>query len=291
MFVFEEKTLQRLEELIGLIEKYIGNRNLNRQFAQESWDYITVLCREMKNLIPETMKRVGHGISLGEFKGSIDFGKLRTELLKIVSNWRTTSQMNEKQMIIDALNKANQNDKKAAKLLGISRRTLLKKVKEYNLQSSTFPIPDLNDFSSDLTHRYFMIQPEVEGSFYFQRDNSFLWMGNQAITGRELCISGHPYMFYHREIVEWLSGLVPHLIDTTSVALRDDENRFVPDHYFEIVAKPIVGFIELPVVDLPEVFRIQRHANCVFFHSNLLGSFRARFPAASATFRLPSLIM
>jgi DNA-binding NtrC family response regulator len=45
----------------------------------------------------------------------------------------TISQMTEKQMIIDALNKTNQNRTKAAVLLGISRRTLQNKIKEYGL--------------------------------------------------------------------------------------------------------------------------------------------------------------
>jgi DNA-binding NtrC family response regulator len=45
----------------------------------------------------------------------------------------TISQMTEKQMIMDALNKTNQNRTKAAELLGISRRTLQNKIKEYGL--------------------------------------------------------------------------------------------------------------------------------------------------------------
>jgi len=45
----------------------------------------------------------------------------------------TISHLTEKQMIIEALNKMGQNRTRAARLLGISRRTLQNKIKEYGL--------------------------------------------------------------------------------------------------------------------------------------------------------------
>jgi len=56
-----------------------------------------------------------------------------TEASTLKEKIETLSQVTEKQMIIDALNKTNQNRTQAAKLLGISRRTLQNKIKEYGL--------------------------------------------------------------------------------------------------------------------------------------------------------------
>ncbi len=50
------------------------------------------------------------------------------------------SRVTEKQMILDALNRTNQNRTRAAELLGISRRTLQNKIKEYGLYVSSCDI-------------------------------------------------------------------------------------------------------------------------------------------------------
>jgi transcriptional regulator with PAS, ATPase and Fis domain len=73
---------------------------------------------------------------------SISLDQVPSEIRGVVSTTKTSdlkatldtlSQVTEKQMIIDALNKTNQNRTSAAKLLGISRRTLQNKIKEYGL--------------------------------------------------------------------------------------------------------------------------------------------------------------
>jgi DNA-binding NtrC family response regulator len=56
-----------------------------------------------------------------------------TEASTLPEKMHIFSSMTEKQMIKDALNKTNQNRTRAAKLLGISRRTLQNKIKEYGL--------------------------------------------------------------------------------------------------------------------------------------------------------------
>ncbi len=283
--MFEEKALQQLEELIGLIERYFADQDLRLKIPKERWVCFSALCKEIERIIPETMRSISHGVSPTPCEDWVYFDQLHKQLLKIVSNWRATSQMSEKRMIVDALNKANQNDKEAANLLGISRRTLRNKIKEYNLESAAFATPDLG-----LSGKYFTIQSDEGGQIYFRRDNSYLWSGTPSLTGRELCIDGPSTVLYHREVFEWISDQVADLIDATSVVLRDGEDRFIPDQYFEIVAKFIVGIIELPVVDLPEVFRIEGYGHCVFFRSDLLASFRVRFPATSITFRIPPLL-
>jgi hypothetical protein len=286
-YIYTEKTLQRMEELISFIDAHFTLRDSKRQFSEDRWNYVASLCMEMERLIPETMRGVSQGGGIAQYKNSTCLEQLRTQLLKIVSKNRSISQMAEKRMIIDALKKTDQNHKKAAELLGISHRTLRNKIKEYDLQSSaSYAISDLGS-----TSKFFSIKPDVIGHIYFQRDNSYLWSGTQSLTGRELCIHGPSNVLYHREVFEWISDQVVDLIDATKVVLREDEGLFTADHYFEIVARRVVGIIELDVVDLPEVFRIGGHTYRVFFRFDLLPSFRVRFPAALVIFDYMSQVI
>jgi DNA-binding NtrC family response regulator len=99
--------------------------------------------REMESMIFDAVSRHKSGqFSLDVFRSYVGLRNAtldtdHTEPVMVASSLRekvdTISQMTEKQMIIDALNKTNQNRTKAAKLLGISRRTLQNKIKEYGL--------------------------------------------------------------------------------------------------------------------------------------------------------------
>jgi len=80
-----------------------------------------VLMSETDTLTPDQLP--------AEIRGTVTTVEAPTLKEKV----ETVSQMTEKQMIIDALDKTNQNRTKAAELLGISRRTLQNKIKEYGL--------------------------------------------------------------------------------------------------------------------------------------------------------------
>ena len=51
-----------------------------------------------------------------------------------IKEYKTSIFELEKKLIIDALNKANGNKKKAAKLLGIARSLLYKKIKDFGIE-------------------------------------------------------------------------------------------------------------------------------------------------------------
>jgi len=90
--------------------------------------------RELENVMERmvVMSEID-SLSLDQVPPEIRGVVSRTEATTLKEKIETLSQVTEKQMIIDALNKTNQNRTLAAKLLGISRRTLQNKIKEYGL--------------------------------------------------------------------------------------------------------------------------------------------------------------
>jgi len=122
-----------LKKLTGKYLKKINNVSPEVMAAFSHYDWPGNI-RELENVL-ERMVLMSETDTLtldqlpAEIRGTVTTVESPTLKEKI----DTISQVTEKQMIIDALNKTNQNRTRAAKLLGISRRTLQNKIKEYSL--------------------------------------------------------------------------------------------------------------------------------------------------------------
>ncbi|HSB05390.1 MAG TPA: sigma-54 dependent transcriptional regulator [Thermodesulfobacteriota bacterium] len=136
---------ERKEDLIPLVayflktfaEKYrkrLADLSLEVMAAFSGYDWPGNI-RELENVL-ERMVLMTDTETLGlnqlpsEIRGTVPAPQ--TSSLK--EKMEDISRVTEKQMIIDALNKTNQNRTRAAELLGISRRTLQNKIREYGLE-------------------------------------------------------------------------------------------------------------------------------------------------------------
>ncbi len=90
--------------------------------------------RELENILERmVLMSEGETLSLDSLPPEIRGTGARSSSHTLKEKLGDISHVTEKQMIIDALNKTDQNRTKAAGLLGISRRTLQNKIKEYGL--------------------------------------------------------------------------------------------------------------------------------------------------------------
>jgi DNA-binding NtrC family response regulator len=115
------------EELIALLATYLFPGNV-RELESMIFDAVTS-CKSEKLLLEPFRSSIHRDESVAKTEATARPDAASSLKRKI----ETISHATEKQMIIDALNKSGQNRTKAAKLLGISRRTLQNKIKEYTL--------------------------------------------------------------------------------------------------------------------------------------------------------------
>jgi DNA-binding NtrC family response regulator len=114
-------------ELSSLLSTYLFPGNV-RELESMIFDAVTSCKSEKLPLEPfRSYIRPHESVAKAEVTGQPDVAST------LKGKIETISHMTEKQMIIDALSKTSQNRTKAAKLLGISRRTLQNKIKEYGL--------------------------------------------------------------------------------------------------------------------------------------------------------------
>jgi DNA-binding NtrC family response regulator len=142
----------RLEDLPALVDHFLGkaSKTLSKAKLVPPVELFPLLTshpfhgniRELESVIFDAVANHKSGeLSLNTFKAKLGQWHFPVEshiassagISSLKRNVEKLSQMTERQMIVDALNKTNQNRTRAAELLSISRRTLQNKIKEYDL--------------------------------------------------------------------------------------------------------------------------------------------------------------
>lgn len=135
---------ERKEDLILLVDYFLKkfstkykkrvegvSAEMMASFSQYHWPGNI---RELENVLERmVLMSESDTLTLTELPAEIRGTTQTVEAPTLKEKVETISHLTEKQMIIEALNKMGQNRTRAARLLGISRRTLQNKIKEYGL--------------------------------------------------------------------------------------------------------------------------------------------------------------
>jgi two-component system response regulator AtoC len=131
---------ERREDLVPLVEYFAGkfSRKHRKKIAAILPEALEALCRyDWPGNVRELENAIERMVLMSE-KDLLGLEELPEEIRgtpqgSAAATLREKVDDAEKQMIVDALDKAGQNRTRAARMLGISRRTLQNKLKEYGL--------------------------------------------------------------------------------------------------------------------------------------------------------------
>ena len=156
---------ERPEDIVALAEHFLRLKAANKQFSPQAISALLSHAwpgniRELRNLVAK--------VAMESAGGEIDFSKLSAALTGEPSAMRQTASMPvgnldsmEEQMIIKALERTGGHRTMAAEQLGISRRTLSRKLKEYNISFAPGETTAALGFISNEQQKFFRARIEV----------------------------------------------------------------------------------------------------------------------------------
>ncbi len=157
---------QRPEDIVALAEHFLNLKAPGKNFSERA---ISALLshpwpgniRELRNLVAK--------MAMESTDAEIDFARLTAALTGHPSSLRQTASMPvsnldsmEEQMIIKALERTGGQRTQAAEQLGISRRTLSRKLKEYNINFAPGEKTASPEFISNEQQKFFRARVETQ---------------------------------------------------------------------------------------------------------------------------------
>ncbi len=178
---------ERPEDIVALAEYFLSLKAPSKNFSEHA---ISALLshswpgniRELRNLVAR--------LAMETSSAEIDFQRLPPELTGGPSALRQTASMPvsnlesmEEQMIIKALERTGGQRTLAAEQLGISRRTLSRKLKEYNISFAPGEMPASLGFISNEQQKFFRARVEIAVTIKNSQGEEFAVCGVNLSTG------------------------------------------------------------------------------------------------------------
>lgn len=178
---------ERPEDIVALAEHFLRLKAPNKSFTEQA---ISALLshpwpgniRELRNLVAR--------VAMDSSGPEIDFSRLTTALTGEPSAIRQTASMPisnlesmEEQMIIKALERTGGQRTLAAEQLGISRRTLSRKLKEYNISFASGESAASLSFISNEQQKFFRARVEIPVTIRNSQGQEINVRGTNLSTG------------------------------------------------------------------------------------------------------------
>jgi PAS domain S-box-containing protein len=178
---------ERPEDIVALAEHFLHLKSVHKNFSERA---ISALLshswpgniRELRNLVAR--------MAMESASSEIDFSSLSTALTGEPTALRQTASLPvsnldsmEEQMIIKALERTGGQRTLAAEQLGISRRTLSRKLKEYNIDFAHGEITASLGFISNEQQKFFRARVETTVTIRNQRGEEIHVQGVNLSTG------------------------------------------------------------------------------------------------------------